>query len=456
MLKTPFERLQALYLRVFNSEFMRRILRNSSYLVASSVIVGGLGFVQGALQARVLGAAGLGLLVAISGFTNLINRLTSFRIDEMVVRYVRLYEERSQHDKAAAVFKMAGLLEMSGAIAAFLLIVWLAPLGVHFFSDTPGTESWFILYGSLVLVNLIFDSSDGVLQVFDRFDAKAVIDVVQSLVRLGATAYVLLQGGGLFEIILAELAGRLVRAVGIIGMAFYTARKSWGAGWWRVPFHVLHAERRSLLTFAFSTNLSATVSLVAKDSEDLWANAFLGNAGAGIYSLARSLIGLLQIPISPLPATTYPELSRAVAQDDWGSVRGVLKRGSFLGSLYSLPVALILIVFGKQITLLYGGSPEFLASYTPLVILTVGYTFVNVFYWNRAALLAFNRPVYPTLVNLAGAVLKVAGILLWAAAYGAIAFAALLAGYYIFTVGLAVLRVVEDVRHHLAPAEAAA
>src|SRR3990172_7016183 len=454
MLRYPLERLEQIYLRAFDSEILRRIVRNSSYLVSATVFSAAMGMVQGAFQARALGAAGIGLFAGMGTFTNVLNRFTAFRIDELVVKFVRLYEERKQLQQAAAVFKLAALLEMGGSVAAFLLILWLAPLGVRLFSDQTGVETLFILYGSLVLINVFFDSSDGILQVFNRFDAKSVIDVLQSIVRLGATVFVFFTGGGLMEMILAELAGRLVRSLGIMVVALATARKQWGPGWWRTPLSVLHKDRRSLLTFAFSTNLSATVSLVAKDSEDLWVNGFLGNVIGGYYNVARTLIGFLQIPVSPLPSTTYPELSRAVAQDDWKTVRKVLRRGSLLASLYSLPVTIGLILFGRWAITLYAGE-EFLPAYLPLVILLFGYSFVNVFYWNRAALLAFNRPLYPTLVNFIGMLLKVAGIFLLAG-FGAVAFAALLAGYYFFTVGLAVVRVVQDLRIHLTPAKARA
>jgi O-antigen/teichoic acid export membrane protein len=452
-MRTPFERLQDLYLRIFDSEFLRRILRNSSYLVSATVISAGLGMVQGIFQYRVLDLAGVGLLAAVGGFTSVLNRFTSFRIDELVVRYVRLYQERGQLDRASAVYKFAGILELLGSLAAFLLIVVLAPLGVSLFSDQAGTEQWFILYGALVLINFVFHSSDGILKVFNRFDAKSLIDISQSIVRLLLTLLVFATGGGLFEIILAELAGRLVRSIAVIGLAFRTAKQKWGQDWWRTPISVLGEDRRSLLTFAFSTNLSATVSLVAKDSEDLWVNAILGNLAGGIYGLARTLNGLLQIPVSPLPSTTYPELSTAVAQNDWKSVNGILKRGSLLAALYSLPTTALLIVFGHQLIGLYSSNPDASQAYLPLVILLLGFSFVNVFYWNRAALLAFNRPVYPTIVNLIGMILKVLGIIFLAETYGVIAFAALLVGYYIFTVGLSVLRVRKDLRYHLSLAE---
>jgi O-antigen/teichoic acid export membrane protein len=452
MFRLPLEKLNQLYLRAFDSEFLRRIARNSSYLVSSTVIVAALGMVQNSLQARSLDLVGVGLLAAIASYANVINRFTSFRIDELVIKYVRLYEERKEHQMAAAVYKLAAMLEVGGSIVAFIIIAILSPLAVTYFSDTGGVESIFILYGSLVLINGIFDSSDGILQVFNRFDAKSVIDISQSIVRLVLTLAVFLSGGGLIGMILAELAGRLVRSVAVYFLALRTARQQWGAGWWRTPISVLKSDQRSLLAFAFSTNLSATVSLVAKDSEGLWVNAFLGNAAGGIYSLALTLIGFLQIPISPLPSTTYPELSRAVAQDNWQAVRSVLKRGSLLAALYSIPVALVLVLFGRELIVLYTG-PNFLPTYEPLVVLLIGYTFGNIFYWNRAALLAFNRPIYPTLVNFTGMILKIIGIFILAS-YGAIGFAAALSFYYIYTVGLAVLRVRRDLRDHLGEAAA--
>jgi len=180
----------------------------------------------------------------------------------------------------------------------------------------------------------------------------------------------------------------------------------------------------------------------------------LGNVVGGFYGIARTLNGLLQIPVSPLPSTTYPELSRAVAQNDWKSVNTVLKRGSLLASLYSLPVTLILIVFGKAFIGLYVGAgysaQDIQMIYMPLVVLLLGFSFVNIFYWNRAALLAFNRPVYPTIVNFIGMLIKVSVVLFFGARLGALGFAAALIGYYVFTVGLAVQRVRKDVRQHLA------
>jgi O-antigen/teichoic acid export membrane protein len=126
-------------------------------------------------------------------------------------------------------------------------------------------------------------------------------------------------------------------------------------------------------------------------------------------------------------------------------VRYVLRQGSRLAAVYSIPVTLGLVVLGRWvISLTYGRA--FVPSYEPLIILLVGFTFVNIFYWNRVALLSLARPVFPTFVNFTGLILKLTGIFLLVPSGGYLAFAALLSGYYIFTVGIAAARVYFDLQ----------
>jgi len=445
MLSTLIQRSQQLFHRAFETEILRRIVKNSSYLVSASGFTAALGFVQGIFVARLLGPAGVGLFSAVRSFTGVANRFASFRIHEMVVRYVRLYEERGDQEKAAAVFKIAGVLEMAGALIAFAIIWGLASVGARLFGQDPASTPLFVLYGSVVLINLLFESATGLLQVFDRFRVMAIITAVQGVFTLVFVVAAYWMQASLGGVVLAYVGGKFLGGLATTVAAFMTAGREWGWMWWRVPLQVLQEDRRNLLTFAFSTNASGTISLVAKDSEALWVSGFLGTTQAGFYSVALWLVGILQIPISPLPSTTYPEISREIVRRDWKNVRFVLRRGSWLAAVYSLPVTLGLITLGWWlIPFVYG--VDFAPAYPVLVILLIGYTFTNIFYWNRIALLALNRPVFPTIVNFSGMLLKVAGIFWLASKFGALAFAGLLSGYFIFTVGAAAARVILDLR----------
>lgn len=438
-------RLKALLSRSFQNELIYRIVRNSGYLFSATGIAAAMSMVQSILAGRLLGPSTFGILGALTAFTSVINRFASFRMNELVVRYVGHYEEQGDPQRSAAVFKMAGALEIGGSLVAFALIWILAPLGAQLFANEPDLADWFRVYGLIVLANLIYESATGILQIFDRFRIIAIVTAIQSVVTLTIIVMAFFAKWELVAVVVAYMAGKVVGSVAISLAALWQAHRSWGAGWWRVPMNLLADQRRSLLTFAFSTNISSTISLIAKDSEILWVSAFLGTTQAGYYKTALALTNILQLPVSPLPKASFPELTREIARQNWDNVRYVLRQGSRLAAAYSVPVTLALILLGQPLIRLTYGS-EYLPTYPALVILLIGYTFVNIFYWNRVALLSLARPVFPTLVNFVGMLLKVALIFLLVPIYGYLAFAGLLSGYYIFTVGIAAARALVDLR----------
>ncbi len=286
-----------------------------------------------------------------------------------------------------------------------------------------------MLYGLVVLANLISESSTGLLQIFDRFRPVAILGLAGNVVTLVVVALVYWLEGGLAGVLLAYLVGKTVSALGLSLAALVEARTHWGRGWWRLSLQPLKPRLRQLTHFAVSTNISASVSLITKDSELLWVSLFRGPVETGYYSLALSLSNLVQMPVSPLPQATYPELSRQAARGDWQAMRGLLRQGAWLAGGYTLAATLFLLIFGKPlISWLY--TPEFLPAYPALLILLLGYLAANTFYWRRSALLALGRADYPAKVNLVLAAFKMVGILLLVPRYGYLACAALLAAFY--------------------------
>lgn len=439
-------RLRVLFHRLFQNELIRRVVKNSGYLFSATGISAVLSMAQSILAARLLGVAGFGILGTITVFTSLVNNFASFRMSELVIKYVGHFSETGDRDRAAAVFKAAAAAEMGASLFAFLLIFLLAPLGARYFAKDPGMAGYFVVYGLIVIANLISESSTGLLQIFDRFRPMAVLTVAQNLFVLAVTALVYLRHGGFAGILMAYLGGKTIGALGLTIAALAEASRRWGRGWWRAPISLLGPQARELAHFAISTNLSGSLSLITKDSELLWVSLLRSPLEAGYYKLAFGLANLAQMPVQPLPQATYPELSREVARKNWGNVRSVLKQGSFLAGGYTLVVTLGLLLLGRPIIqFLY--KPEFLPAYPALLILLAGFLVANTFYWNRIALLAIGKPDYPTKVNLFLAVAKLAGILTLVPAFGYLASASLFAGSYLVGVSLCVLRFRSEIAH---------
>jgi O-antigen/teichoic acid export membrane protein len=412
------------------------VVQNSSYLFSATGLVAGLSFLQNILVGRMLGIAGVGVLGTIIMFTSVINKFASFRMSELVIKYVGQYSEEGDTPRCAAVFKAAALAEMLASTFAFGLICLLAPLGAKLFVEDAAYTNWFILYGLIVLANLVAESSTGLLQIFDRYRRMAVLNVVQGVFTLVVIALAYWFGGGMPGVLLAYLGGKVIGALSLTVAAFRESGRRWGQLWWRTPLTLLRSQARELVRFAISTNISATLSLINKDSELLWISLFRPNEEVGYYRTALSIVNLIQLPIAPLPQATYPELSRQVARRDWAGLRRLLRSGSLLAGGFTLAAGLFLVAFGQVLIPWMYDDRAFLPAYPAVLILLVGFLVANTFYWNRTALLALGRPGFPARVNLVLALFKILGIILLVPRYGYLANAGLLAGSYLLGVSL--------------------
>lgn len=420
---------------------MRRIYKNSGYLFSATGFSAAISMLQSILVGRQLGIEGFGLLGVIIMFTSVVNKFVSFRMSELVIRYIGRYSVKDDQARAAAVFKAAALAEMAASLVAFLLIWLLAPFAATYLAKDASLGSLFTLYGLIVVLNLISESSTGVLQVFDSYRWIALFNIVQSAITLLLifVATVISQGG-ILQIIIAYLIGKGIGALALSFAALNEAQRRWGRAWWRTPLRILRPEARELTHFAVSTNISASLNLINKDSELLWVSLFRGPLETGYYKTALAVVNLVQMPISPLPQATYPEISRFASQNDWKSMRQILRQGSLVAGGFTLAATLFLLLFGRQTILLLYKDPDFLPAYPALLILLAGFLVANTFYWNRVSLLALGLPDYPTRVNLVLAGLKLGGILLLVPRFGYLASAALFAGYYIISTSLAAIK----------------
>ena len=445
MIDNLLSRIREIPQRFLRNPLLQRVIRNSGYLFSAKTGSAALSFGQSVLAGRILGVAGLGLLGAITQFSGLINRLASFRMGDLVVSYVGEYSSEGKDEHAAAVFKFAGIVEILTSVVAYGVVLGLASLAARILTPDPELANVFAVYGLTVLVNLMAESANGLLQIFDRYRLIAVITLGQSVLTLGLIVAAYVTGGGLLQVVLAYLAGKAAWAISISLASLVEAHRQWGPGWWRAPFSLISDRKREMGRFAVSTNLTTSLTLITRDSEMLWLNALSNPLQAGYYKLALAFTNVLLIPIDPLISTTYRELAREVGARRWENVRYLLRSGSLISAAFSLSAALGLVLFGPWlIRVTYG--PSFTPAYGSLLILLIGVVVVNIFYWNRNTLLPLGKPEVPTKVYLVGTVLRVVGILALVPATGAHGMAALLSAFFVGTTLYLVWRTVAELR----------
>ena len=150
---------------------LRKIVRNSGYLFIGNTLST---VVQSILSARLLGILGFGILGVVVEFATNVNRLLSFRMGELVVKYMGQYMAENRTDRAAAILKASILLETLSSILAYILLLVLAPLAAAIIVKDTSTADLIKFYALALLANFATESSTGFLQVTDRFRSQAI------------------------------------------------------------------------------------------------------------------------------------------------------------------------------------------------------------------------------------------------------------------------------------------
>ncbi len=412
---------------------LRGVFKNSGYLFSSNTIAAGLGMLQGIFAARLIGVDGYGLVGTILVFASNVNRLLSFRMSEAVVRYLGQYLVDEDKERAGAAAKGAALLEASTSVLAYLVLLALTPLAARFLAKDPQTLPMFAFYGLVLIGNLIYETSTGVLQSTKRFGWLAMVNLVQSVITAALIFAAFVAHWNIWAILTAYLAGKSAAGILIAIFAFRSLDQTLGRGWWKAPLGLI-TEWKEMLRFALSTNFNGTVNLVVRDSEILFVAGLCSTTQAGYFRLAYGLINLVMMPIDPFVGPTYAEITRTIVQRQWQVTRQLLKRVSLISAAWTLSAGLGLMLFGRWlIPFMYGQGTE--PTYPAVLLLLVGYGFANIFQWNRPLLLALGMPGYPLKVSAATGVIKTVLTVTLVPAFGYLAEAAILSAYFLSSIG---------------------
>ena len=423
---------------------LQRVLRNSSYLFSSSAISAVLSVLQGIFVVWLLGDSGYGLLAIIMDFASNTNRLLSFRMSEVVVKYMGEALAHEDRARAGALVKGVGLLEAAMSVLAYLVLLALSAWGARALADDASVVFLFRFYGLFLLANLVYETSVGVLQATNQFKQVAHANFYQSIVATVLIVLAFVLDLGIVGILTAYLIGKTLAGIMVAISAFRGLNNRLGPEWTGAPLRSI-TDWKPIVRFAVSTNLNGTVNLFARDNIRLYLAWFLSNAQVGYFKLASQLINLVMLPIEPFIWPTYAEITRTIAGRQWQATRNLLRQVSTLGGLWTLIAGGGLVALGWWIIpLLYGA--EMAPAYAGVVILLIGYAFANILNWNRPLLLALGHPAYPLVVAAVTGLIEVILIFLLVPGSNYLVGAAIFAAYLAISVswnavrGLSIIR----------------
>jgi len=365
-----------------------RVLKNFGIVLRGRGIAAVLNLAATALMANALVAKEFGLVILLHTYVLAIRGILNFRTYEAIVRFGVPLHENGENEGLKRLFRTTTLIDLTSGLAATLL-------GISAASFAGGLLHWdaqmISLAGlySLVMLTTASNTPNGILRLYDRFDALSIFYVVSPTVRITGVAIAWLVDAGMHVFITIWATAFVLENCWLFIRGHRELNKHlngpvWRGGTWREVRETSKDFRHFIAVVYWQTN----IDLLPKHLSVLLAGSLLGPAAAGMFRLARDFSSILSKPAMMLREVLFPDLARILHTEGQGfhelGFRAVKVAGAagLLLVLLSIPAAAPLLGFI---------GPEYTQAAPLLTLLLVAATFELAGSPLRAAAYAMGR-----------------------------------------------------------------
>ena len=335
----------------------RRVLKNFGVILRGHGIAAVFTFSAMALMANALPAKEFGLVILLHTYVLAIRGILNFRTYEAIVRFGVPMHENSENENLKGLFRTTTLIDLISGIVATLAAVAVASFAGGFLHWDEQMISLAGVY-SLVMLSTVSNTPNGILRLYDRFDALSIFYTVGPSIRITGTVIAWATGAGMHTYVviwglafIAENCWLFVR--GHLELNKHLDGGLWIGGSWRQAKYNSREFRHFIAVVYWQTN----VDFLPKHISILMAGSLLGPAAAGMFRLARDFSSVLSKPAMMLREVLFPDLTRILHSGAEGfhqiGFKSVAAAGAagLLLVLISIPAAAPLLgVLGSEYT----------------------------------------------------------------------------------------------------------
>ena len=387
---------------------------------------------------RGLGLDGFGIWAVLSASTGYLSML-DFGMGNALIRFLAAEMERGDETAAENFFRSGLTLQLiQGAIAATILIVAAPYMARHWFRIPPHLVSEAIVSFRIcavsTLLGFVITSYAAVPAALRRFDLLAIRTVLFVTLQYGLFVVVLRLGGGLREVVLANVAGYLVACA----FLFTVARRllpgfRMAPGWSGPAARVFLSFGR----FKFLAQLSWTLM---REFDRIAIGLMLPVSQVSFYAVPLRLAQRTNVVVEQIASPFYPSVTRQITAQQTEALRAHYWIGVRLIAALCFGLLAVLGSLARPLLEVWLGNDFAEAGTWTLRILLLSYTAAAFFTLPSVVADAAGRPEIPAgilaVASLVHIPLVFLGIRLWGISGAALG---LLAGMLLLLVGVGII-----------------
>ncbi|MEQ9619392.1 MAG: oligosaccharide flippase family protein [Deltaproteobacteria bacterium] len=419
-----------------SNNLQRKLFLNASWLFSGKFVSGVSGALQTVLLARILGVTDYGLFQLVIAYIAIMNQFFDVRVWETAIKYIGTYWGNNEIDKTLSMIKLSYLLDVASGAFSFVIAIVTAKLISTYIIHSPDAYIYIWIYALSLFIETAKLTSDAILRVFDKFKKIALLNTVESIIKLLLVAVFLFAGygikGALYAFVLSNFIAFALRMWVVIRTLY---EKNLG-NWLGADIFLIKGQWKEIAWFLGNTSFMATL----KTGNDKYLGMmilgfFAGKEAVAFYRIANSVATIVNRVVDTLYEAIFPELIKFTSSSSLGQFRKFIKESTKNLLKLIIPVTVIIIALAEPIVRYAFGS-DYLPAVNALRILALGVLIARYTYWINPALLALGRPGVRTLFYVVTTAAYLALMLILVPPYSYIGAAFAFLGFAVIKSGL--------------------
>jgi len=290
-----------------------RVLKNFGVVLRGRGIAAVFTLAATALMANALSATEFGLVILLHTYVLAVRGFLNFRTYEAIVRFGVPLHENGEDEGLKRLFRTTTLIDLTSAVAATLVGFSAASIAGGFLHWDARMISLAGLY-SLVMLTTVSNTPNGILRLYDRFDALSVFYTVGPTIRIMGVLIAWIMDSSMYVYISIWAAAFVLENSWLFIRGHMELKKHlngpvWkglNGGYWQEIRQTSREFRHFIAVLYWQTN----IDLLPKHLSVLLAGSLLGPAAAGMFRLARDFSSILSKPAMMLREVLFPDLTR--------------------------------------------------------------------------------------------------------------------------------------------------
>ncbi len=341
----------------------KSVLRLAGITGLGQLFENGLRLLTNIIITRTLGAAEFGIFSLAMTVVNMGAVIPRFGLPRSVTRFVAFYQGRGEDDKIPGLLKKALSISTLISIVTVAAMVGLAPIIAGRIFHKPElipVIRWlspFIPFGIAGMVLL------GALQGLKQITRQVLIlHFLWPTTRLVLIVVFFMLGWRLYGLVAATVLAVVVRLVVSLAAAGHLLRSG------KTPSPGM--DLRRLLFFSGPLFLAGIFNFALNWTDTLMLGYYHNAAQVGIYTVCWRLSLMISLPLGAFIRIFNPMAASFVGRNDLAALGDLLQRVNGWILTVSLPLAIAVFLFPKQILAVFGG--EFMVASPTIRWLVIG------------------------------------------------------------------------------------